>query len=232
MSNEKLARQWAERKKALAKRHMEDAGYFPREDTLAAIEHVLATTTPLTMADVVWDWEKHYLAGATNEIGDVECVMIAPMDGMIVNAEFGDGRLVRTSPGALTPNGRRYELREVGAGEPDVRRARALVEELARDHNLHSLTDGKLARLMNEVLDALATITPVEDTDEPEHTATLITEDDYASAPEGTIVDVNDCVARRGMYGWRISGARSRFTSYEMAQLGEGDVIRWGGWDK
>ena len=108
---QRLARQWAERAK--------NSKYFDEyaDDAAAAVELVLATTTPLTMADVDWDWEKHYLAGATNEIGDVECVMIAPMDGMIVNAELGDGRLVRTSTVALTPNGKRYELREVGAPE-------------------------------------------------------------------------------------------------------------------
>ena len=103
---QRLARQWVKKTNPKGDR-----------ETLAAIEHILATTDPLTMADVEWDWEKHYLAGATNEIGDVECVMIAPMDGMIVNAELGDGRLVRTSTVALTPNGKRYELREIGSPE-------------------------------------------------------------------------------------------------------------------
>lgn len=111
MSNEKLARQWAERKKALAKRHMEDAGYFPREDTLAAIEHVLATTTPMTMADVVWDWEKHYLAGATTHDGE-EVAMIWPQTAVYLATTKGTRRRDQ-----LTPNGKKYELREVGAPE-------------------------------------------------------------------------------------------------------------------
>lgn len=121
MSNEKLARQWAERKKAQAKRHVEDAGYFPREDTLAAIEHVLATTTdPLTMADVEWEVEKHYLAGATSEIDGSELVMVAPLDDLIVSAKPGGDRVSLTSPETLTPNGKKYELREVGAtAEPE-----------------------------------------------------------------------------------------------------------------
>lgn len=109
MSNEvaRLARQWADTR---------------NPDTLtevarAAREHILATTTPLTMADVEWNDEKHYLAGATNSIGDKECVMIAEAEGMIVNAELGDDCVVLTSLGALTPNGKRYELREIGAPE-------------------------------------------------------------------------------------------------------------------
>ena len=112
MSNEKLARQWAERKKAQAKRHMEDAGYVTREDTLAAIEHVLATTDPLTMADAVWNDEKHHLAGATTPSG-IEVVMLWLNTG-INRIVTGGGLYARDM---LTPNGKRYELREVGAPE-------------------------------------------------------------------------------------------------------------------
>ena len=139
----------------------------------------MATTDPLTMADVEWDWEKHYLAGATNEIGDVECVMIAPMDGMIVNAELGDGRLVRTSTVALTPNGKRYELREVGAPE------------------------------------------------QPEHPETLVTEQDYENAPEGTTV------AEPGYTAWTKVDDGNWWRGYEdntshwMAGT-KRDVLRWG----
>ena len=58
MSNERerLAREWA-------------TSTLPKGDakTMAAIEHILATTTEPTMADVEWDWDKHLLAGATLE---------------------------------------------------------------------------------------------------------------------------------------------------------------------
>lgn len=226
MSNEQenLAREWAERVKAEPMEIYSPVIY-------AAAEFILANTKPLTMADVEWDWEKHYLAGATNVIGDVECVMIAPVDGMIVNAEFGDGRLVRTSPGALTPNGKWYELREVGVGEPDVRRAQALVEELARDHNLYSLTDGKLARLMNEVLDALATTTPIQDVYAPDVTAhpeTLVTEQDYENAPHGTIAAEYEGIPYIKLHSsaWWNTDGLSR-SAEEMARIHR-TVLRWG----
>ena len=115
---ERLAREWAERKREQAKRHWEDSGYSIREDTQAAIEHILATTAPPSMADVKWEDEKHYLAGATSEIDGSECVMIAPLDDLIVNVPLGGGRLALTSPGALTPDGKRYEPREIG-DEPE-----------------------------------------------------------------------------------------------------------------
>ena len=113
MSDEKLARQWAERKRKQVQRHLEDAGYFPREDTMAAIEHILATTTPPTMADVEWDHDKYHLHGATTPKGD-EVVMLwhddIDTDHIITDhAEWQRDR--------LTPNGKHYELREVGAPE-------------------------------------------------------------------------------------------------------------------
>lgn len=85
MSNEKLARRWAERKLENAKRHLEDAGYVTREDTMAAIEHVLATTTPPSMDEVEWDEEKHALTGAVVDVGGgpVEVVMlVGSVDGI------------------------------------------------------------------------------------------------------------------------------------------------------
>lgn len=105
MSNEreKLAREWEE--------NLNTA--WQTEYVRAARDHILATTPEPTMADVEWDDEKHYLAGATSEIDSSECVMIAPLKGLIVNAKPGADRVSLMSPSALTPNGKRYELREV-----------------------------------------------------------------------------------------------------------------------
>ena len=112
MSNNtaRLAREWAQFE-------LDNAGEFSDKGRVAAAEHILATTTPLTMADVDWDVEKHYLAGATSEIDGSELVMVAPLDDLIVSAKPGGDRVSLTSPDVLTPNGKRYELVEVGAPE-------------------------------------------------------------------------------------------------------------------
>lgn len=169
MSNEKLARQWAEKIKTL---------HVSSPEMEAAAEHILDTTEPekpqLTRWDGVEMDGREWVVQAVSETGALQLIAA---DGSAYAHDFAEN---------VIPNRKRYELREIGAGEPD----------------------------------------------EPTHPATLTTEQDYNNAPKGTIVDIDDCMVRRGMYGWRISGARSQFTSYEMAQLGEGDVIRWGGWDK
>lgn len=105
-STDQLARKWAEKIKA-------DSTITRYEDVYAAADFILDNTPKPTMADVEWEDEKHYLAGATSEIDGSECVMIAPLDGLIVNVPLWGGRLALTSPGALTPNGKRYEPREV-----------------------------------------------------------------------------------------------------------------------
>ena len=113
MSNEKLARQWAERIKAAP-----DETYV--DDVVAAAEHILATTTPLTMADVGWDHDKYACTGATLDYGHGPTdVIILDKDGddfigYITTDErtYGDAY-----PQFLTPNGKRYELREVGEPE-------------------------------------------------------------------------------------------------------------------
>ena len=170
-TTEQLARQLAEHVKALE---------VSSPEMTATAERILATTTPPTMADVEWDDEKHYLAGATTSNGG-SVVMLwhddIDTDHIITDhAEWPRDR--------LTPNGKKYELREVGAPE------------------------------------------------QPEHPATLVTEQDYENAPVGTVVDMNGKVASRGVRVWSIAGAEGRFNSEYMFYLGEGDVIRWGGWGK
>ena len=109
----RLAREWAERKQKQAERHWEDSGYTIREDTQAAIKNVLATTPPLTMADVEWEVGKHALTGATCSIGGGERVMIAPIDGRILNVPLRTGFPALTMPSELTPNGKHYELQDM-----------------------------------------------------------------------------------------------------------------------
>lgn len=178
MSNEKLARQWAERIKAAP-----DETYV--DDVVAAAEHILATTTPPTMADVEWNDEKHHLGGAIDAEG-TEVVMIGTFSGTIrvwdvdeVNERFAP---VLENPGTLTPNGKRYELREIGAPE------------------------------------------------QPTHPETLVTEQDYANAPAGTVVAESHYFAwQKNQFGaWR--KVKTRLTDREMAGT-ERQVLRWG-WGK
>lgn len=85
-----------------------------------AATRILDATAPLTMEGVQWDDEKHYLAGAT-DAGGHEVVMLGPLMSTIrvcdvddVNGVFAP---VLENPRNLTPNGKRYELREKG-GRP------------------------------------------------------------------------------------------------------------------
>lgn len=80
-------------------------------------ERILVNTTPLTMAGVNWDDDKHRLAGATTQEG-TDVVMMwydAPVEHIVTD----EGT---TPPDWLTPNGKRYELREVenAPEHPDV----------------------------------------------------------------------------------------------------------------
>ena len=105
MSNNtaRLAREWADTR---------------NPDTLtdlarAAREHILATTTEPTMADIGWDDEEHRLAGATTPEGTEVVMMWHDADEtnqiICLNSAW--------EPDRLTPNGKKYELREVGATE-------------------------------------------------------------------------------------------------------------------
>ena len=116
MTNQKkLARQWAQCV----------AGYDITAtaglgaNVIAAAEFILANTEPETMADVLWNDEKHYMAGATVEPAGEECVMLSTWDGMIIVAglQGGEDDVWLASTRSLVPNGKRYKL--VEDTEPD-----------------------------------------------------------------------------------------------------------------
>lgn len=109
MSNNtaRLAREWAEME-------LDNAGEFSNKGRIAAAEHIMATTTPLTMADVEWDDEKHHLAGATTPEG--ANVVMMWHDDLNTDHIITDKEEWRREQ--LTPNGKRYELREV-TDKPD-----------------------------------------------------------------------------------------------------------------
>lgn len=111
MSNERerLAREWAESVNPK----------MPNEYVCAARDHILDTTTPPTMEEVEWDAEKHVLAGATlltNNDEQVDVVMLAKDLSLIEYATMG-GEYGYEHYSYFTPNGKKYELREVGAAE-------------------------------------------------------------------------------------------------------------------
>lgn len=114
MSNdrERLAREWAQME-------LDNAGESSDKGRIAAAEHIMATTKEPTMADVEWDGDKHFLAGATldTEESAEEMVMCGfTRDGEIYVVEpnlRGGKRGYWPTPGDLTPNGKRYELREI-----------------------------------------------------------------------------------------------------------------------
>lgn len=110
-----LARQWAEWNKSCE---------VSSPEIQAAANFILAHTTPPTMADVEWDFDKHYLAGAVDLDGN-EVTMVGVRDGLIRVFDVADINRyyapVLENPNHLTPNRKRYELREITEPEhPEV----------------------------------------------------------------------------------------------------------------
>lgn len=130
---EKLAREWAEY-------YQNDFPKFSKgsraaeivEKAKAAAAYILATTTPPTMAEIEWEDGEHFLAGATNYDG-IEMAMLADVQGDAILASPLDdpGATFLECPGDLTPNGKRYELREVGADQPERPKTLRTVEDYA-----------------------------------------------------------------------------------------------------
>ena len=104
MSNENLARRWAESRNPNSL----------SEDARAARAYILDHTTPQSMDEVAWSDEEHALAGAVMDIGGgpIDVVMLAgSVDGIdyaTLNGKFGyEPRYY------FTPNGKKYKLVEV-----------------------------------------------------------------------------------------------------------------------
>lgn len=107
---ERLARQWADRVMTTTLERIDPV-------QRAAAQYILATIPAPTMADVEWDDKKHYLAGAVDVDGK-EVVMLVEADETIrvcAADRMGLAYPVLEYPNTLTPNGKKYELREVGA---------------------------------------------------------------------------------------------------------------------
>lgn len=125
---ERLAREWAEY-------YQDDFPKFTEgsraaeivKKAKAAAEYIIANTTPPTMDEIGWDKGEHFLAGADGKYGG-EVVMIAACEGEIRVALPDDpSQSWLHDPSGLAPNGKRYELREVGPEHPKTLRT---VEDL------------------------------------------------------------------------------------------------------
>lgn len=104
MSNENLARRWAESRNPNSL----------SEDARAARAYILDHTTPQSMDEVAWSDEEHALAGAVFDVGGgpVDVVMLAgSVDG--IDYVTLDGKFGYEPRYYFTPNGKKYRLVEV-----------------------------------------------------------------------------------------------------------------------
>lgn len=114
-NQERLARQWAEQ--VMGRGELSTSVF--NDGCRAAAELVLANTTPPTMEGVQWDAKKHRGLGTFGEDG-VEWVMVDMRpDRRIIGVTTDFERVRALRPKWLTPNGKQYELREVGDGQPE-----------------------------------------------------------------------------------------------------------------
>lgn len=134
MSNEtaRLAREWAEFALTVPE---------GSPGSRAAAEHIVATTPPLTMADVDWNWEDHALSGAVInlDMGPTEVVMLSEGWDDLLNFALLDGRVGQQTKDRFTPNGKQYELVEVtdrpeASDEQDQQPAHPEVLETVEDY--------------------------------------------------------------------------------------------------
>lgn len=104
---ERLAREWAEYIKS-------EKSILRTQEVYAAADYILANASLPTMADVKWDDEKHLMAGAARDYGTgpVDVVMLAGIEERI-DFIMLDGTCSYGPSDQFTPNGKRYELREI-----------------------------------------------------------------------------------------------------------------------
>mgnify|MGYP006988283993 CR=1 FL=1 len=121
-NQEKLAREWATK-------YLKWNAYEDSPELHAVAELVLANTKPATMADVEWEDSEHFLAGATANDEDEE-IMLTKYDGQIITASLDDPPAIWIHQARdLTPNGKRYELREAGDDQPERPKVLCTVED-------------------------------------------------------------------------------------------------------
>ena len=148
-NREKLAREWA-------------MTAHPKGDmrVRAAMEYILATTKPPTMAEIEWETGEHYMSGVTSAVGDRERIMLAEEKDMIVTATLGGEHLVRISPDMLTPNGKRYKIVELTVSSNE----KIADEQPEHPKFLHTLEDyeeAPVGTIIGDYLEAAAGKTEV-----------------------------------------------------------------------
>ena len=102
-----LARQWAEWNKSCE---------VSSPEIQAAANFILAHTTPPTMADVEWDDDEHYLAEAEYPYHG-RVIMLSEKDGWSKYFDERERKAYDVLARALTPTGKRYEIREISKPE-------------------------------------------------------------------------------------------------------------------
>lgn len=104
---DKIVRQWGDK-------YLDNNDEKDDPVLYAVAEYVVCTTDPLTMADAKWDDDMHFLAGATSSQED-EFVMLSTWgeDEILASPPDDSRKGYGLSASDLTPNGKRYELREI-----------------------------------------------------------------------------------------------------------------------
>lgn len=99
--------------------HDKDTDVIALDTAIKAIVRLLPPKPQTTMADVVWDDEKHFLAEAKTANGLLVAMLRKDQDQWISCIRVGTSPALRTRTefeGYLTPTGKRYTLTEVHDG--------------------------------------------------------------------------------------------------------------------